>query len=329
MPDRLLHRQLRLQAPPQAGRARRPHPRRRRRPDGRPHVHRRASAGELLPRPPATAATEAVIVDPGDEAERLLEAIDDARRRRSTRSCSRTPTSTTSAPSRRSPARRARRSTARSSRCRSCATSGATSVPADVRAVRELGARAHRRRAASASQLAGLDIDVALHAGPQPRPRHLRDPGDDALFCGDVLFQGSVGRVDLPGGDWPTLLRSIATLLERYRRRHAGPPGPHGRHDARRRARAPTRSSTEPRASVSERSCRRPRGTFDVLPEQAADARCASRRPRARSSSRAGYRPHRDADVRGDRAVRARRRRVDRHRPEGDVHASTTAAGAR
>ena len=38
--------------------------------------------------------------------------------------------------------------------------------------------------------------------------------GEDAVFSGDVLFQGSVGRVDLPGGDWPTLLRSIETLMD-------------------------------------------------------------------------------------------------------------------
>jgi hydroxyacylglutathione hydrolase len=37
-----------------------------------------------------------------------------------------------------------------------------------------------------------------------------------ALLSGDVLFQGSVGRVDLPGGDWNVLERSIATLLERF-----------------------------------------------------------------------------------------------------------------
>jgi glyoxylase-like metal-dependent hydrolase (beta-lactamase superfamily II) len=36
------------------------------------------------------------------------------------------------------------------------------------------------------------------------------------LLSGDVLFEGSVGRVDLPGGDWPTLAASITTLLERY-----------------------------------------------------------------------------------------------------------------
>ena len=39
----------------------------------------------------------------------------------------------------------------------------------------------------------------------------MREQG--AVFSGDVLFQGSVGRVDLPGGDWPTLLGSIETLL--------------------------------------------------------------------------------------------------------------------
>ncbi len=37
-----------------------------------------------------------------------------------------------------------------------------------------------------------------------------------ALLSGDVLFQGSVGRVDLPGGEWSVLERSIATLAERF-----------------------------------------------------------------------------------------------------------------
>jgi hydroxyacylglutathione hydrolase len=40
--------------------------------------------------------------------------------------------------------------------------------------------------------------------------------GEVALFSGDVLFQGSVGRVDLPGGEWPALERSIAALVERF-----------------------------------------------------------------------------------------------------------------
>ncbi len=58
----------------------------------------------------------------------------------------------------------------------------------------------------------------------QPASGRLRHPrGGDAqpqqapaLLSGDVLFQGSVGRVDLPGGDWSTLEQSIGTLLERF-----------------------------------------------------------------------------------------------------------------
>lgn len=46
-----------------------------------------------------------------------------------------------------------------------------------------------------------------------------------ALLSGDVLFQGSVGRVDLPGGDWATLERSIGSLMERYERETIVYPG--------------------------------------------------------------------------------------------------------
>ena len=67
-------------------------------------------------------------------------------------------------------------------------------------------------------EIAGLSIDVL--ATPGHSPGHVTyavsGGGDVALFSGDLLFQGSVGRVDLPGGDWDTLERSIGTLLERY-----------------------------------------------------------------------------------------------------------------
>jgi hydroxyacylglutathione hydrolase len=46
-----------------------------------------------------------------------------------------------------------------------------------------------------------------------------------ALLSGDVLFQGSVGRVDLPGGDWSVLERSIAELVERFPGETAVYPG--------------------------------------------------------------------------------------------------------
>ena len=68
--------------------------------------------------------------------------------------------------------------------------------------------------------LAGLEIDVLLTPGHSPG--HLTfaialPPGRErALLSGDVLFQGSVGRVDLPGGDWATLERSIGSLIESF-----------------------------------------------------------------------------------------------------------------
>jgi hydroxyacylglutathione hydrolase len=62
--------------------------------------------------------------------------------------------------------------------------------------------------------LAGLDIEVIFTPGHSPGHVTYAVPG--ALLSGDVLFQGSVGRVDLPGGSWPTLERSIAGLLKAY-----------------------------------------------------------------------------------------------------------------
>jgi len=65
-------------------------------------------------------------------------------------------------------------------------------------------------------QLAGLEIDVLFTPGHSPGHVTYSVVGADALFSGDVLFQGSVGRVDLPGGDWPTLAASLESLLERF-----------------------------------------------------------------------------------------------------------------
>ena len=65
-------------------------------------------------------------------------------------------------------------------------------------------------------ELAGLTLDVIFTPGHSPGHVTYSVRGEDAIFSGDVLFQGSVGRVDLPGGDWPTLARSIATLLDSH-----------------------------------------------------------------------------------------------------------------
>ena len=65
-------------------------------------------------------------------------------------------------------------------------------------------------------QLAGLELEVIFTPGHSPGHVTYAVPEHDAVFSGDVLFEGSVGRVDLPGGDWPTLLASIESLLERF-----------------------------------------------------------------------------------------------------------------
>ncbi len=65
-------------------------------------------------------------------------------------------------------------------------------------------------------ELAGLMFEVTFTPGHSPGHVSYAVPEHDALFSGDVLFQGSVGRVDLPGGDWPTLLASIEALLNAY-----------------------------------------------------------------------------------------------------------------
>jgi hydroxyacylglutathione hydrolase len=81
--------------------------------------------------------------------------------------------------------------------------------------------------------LAELDIEViftpghspghityaisAAGAAPQAQPAGgAAQQPRRVLLSGDVLFQGSVGRVDLPGGDWPTLERSIGGLLATF-----------------------------------------------------------------------------------------------------------------
>ncbi|HEY6550361.1 MAG TPA: MBL fold metallo-hydrolase [Solirubrobacterales bacterium] len=74
-------------------------------------------------------------------------------------------------------------------------------------------------------ELAGLTLDVVFTPGHSPGHVTYSVRGEEAIFSGDVLFQGSVGRVDLPGGDGPTLMRSIATLLDSHLPQTAVYPG--------------------------------------------------------------------------------------------------------
>jgi hydroxyacylglutathione hydrolase len=63
-------------------------------------------------------------------------------------------------------------------------------------------------------ELAGFEIDVLFTPGHSPGHVTFSIPDEGAVFSGDVLFQGSVGRTDLPGGDWGTLLESIRLLVD-------------------------------------------------------------------------------------------------------------------
>ena len=38
-------------------------------------------------------------------------------------------------------------------------------------------------------------------------------PGEEAVITGDALFQGSIGRTDLPGGNYPLLIEKIKSRL--------------------------------------------------------------------------------------------------------------------
>ena len=76
-----------------------------------------------------------------------------------------------------------------------------------------------------ALELAGLTLDVLFTPGHSPGHVTYTVRDEAALFSGDVLFQGSVGRVDLPGGDGPTLMRSIQALLDAHPDETAVYPG--------------------------------------------------------------------------------------------------------
>jgi glyoxylase-like metal-dependent hydrolase (beta-lactamase superfamily II) len=63
-------------------------------------------------------------------------------------------------------------------------------------------------------EVAGIAFEVVDVPGHSAG--HIAFHHDGELFSGDLLFAGSVGRVDLPGGDWETLLASVRSLLDRF-----------------------------------------------------------------------------------------------------------------
>jgi hydroxyacylglutathione hydrolase len=68
-------------------------------------------------------------------------------------------------------------------------------------------------------ELAGLEVVVDHTPGHTEgsvvfRTPYARDDISEVMFAGDLLFAGSIGRTDLPGGDHATLMRTLATLVD-------------------------------------------------------------------------------------------------------------------
>ncbi|MDO8185035.1 MBL fold metallo-hydrolase [Conexibacter sp. JD483] len=74
----------------------------------------------------------------------------------------------------------------------------------------------HTVRGGERLTIAGLDFEVVFTPGHSPGHVTWSLAEEQTLFSGDVLFQGSIGRTDLPFGDHQTLLRSIAGLLDAF-----------------------------------------------------------------------------------------------------------------
>ena len=61
--------------------------------------------------------------------------------------------------------------------------------------------------AGSTLTVGGLSFEVRFTPGHSPGS--VSFVGHDRVFGGDVLFNGSIGRTDLPGGDYATLMGTI------------------------------------------------------------------------------------------------------------------------
>ena len=83
--------------------------------------------------------------------------------------------------------------------------------------------------------LAGLEMTVNHAPGHTPGSVVFRsDPA--IMFSGDLLFAGSIGRTDLPGGDTAVMMDSLARVLPDAAGRDAGAARPRAAHDHRHRA---------------------------------------------------------------------------------------------
>ena len=149
---------------------------------------------------------------------------------------------------------------------------------------------------------AGISFQV-LHV-PGHSPGHVSYYADGCLFSGDVLFAGSVGRTDLPFGDWETLVESIRSLTDAYPPETVVYSGHGPADDARRRARSqsvPRRASRVKHPATARHARHPPVGAAALAARHRRDGAslralrlpARSRRPSSRtpSSSRARRAP--------------------------------------
>jgi glyoxylase-like metal-dependent hydrolase (beta-lactamase superfamily II) len=71
----------------------------------------------------------------------------------------------------------------------------------------------HLLQAGDPVKLGGDSMTVLFTPGHSPGSISFHNAAQHFVIGGDVLFQGSIGRTDLPGGDYDTLIDSIKTQL--------------------------------------------------------------------------------------------------------------------
>ncbi len=62
-------------------------------------------------------------------------------------------------------------------------------------------------------RLGGVEFEARHTPGHTPGHVVFYAPAERVCFCGDVIFGGSIGRTDLPGGNYMTLMHSIHTQI--------------------------------------------------------------------------------------------------------------------
>jgi hydroxyacylglutathione hydrolase len=157
-------------------------------------------------------ATEAIVIDPGDEPERLLEAIDALALDVAAILLTHTHFDHVGAVA----------PLARATGAEVWCPELEVEVLADImRFVPWPGfgpfesyAADHTVAGGERLELAGMEIDVLFTPGHSPGHVTYAIAAEQAIFSGDVLFAGSVGRTDLPGSDPAALMRSLGMLVE-------------------------------------------------------------------------------------------------------------------